>query len=236
MNTWFVLSPPILAGVHPGQDLMRSPYSSSTAAPLRWLVGFHILIIAASNYLVQIPISVFGFHSTWGTFTFPLIFLATDLAVRTLGATQARRVVFLSMLPALAISYLASELFVSGEFLGWEELRSLNDVALRIALASLAAYAVGQLLDIFVFNRLRQLLAWWVAPTVSTTLGALVDTFIFFSVAFYASSNEFMAQHWIEIAWIDYFFKLLVSVILFVPIYGFIIDRLGAGRRAAQGC
>ncbi|GAM65948.1 putative preQ0 transporter [Vibrio ishigakensis] len=58
------------------------------------LASFHLLVIASSNYLVQLPFTVFGFHTTWGAFTFPFIFLATDLTVRIFGAKLARRIIF----------------------------------------------------------------------------------------------------------------------------------------------
>ena len=66
---------------------------------LRWLVFFHIFVIAASNYLVQFPFSVtlpngFEVHSTWGALSFPFIFLATDLTVRIFGQSLARRIIF----------------------------------------------------------------------------------------------------------------------------------------------
>ena len=67
-------------------------------------------------------------------------------------------------------------------------------------MASFLAYVLGQLLDIQVFDRLRQLPQWWIAPTASTILGNLLDTFAFFSVAFWRSDNPFMAEHWVEIA------------------------------------
>lgn len=78
---------------------------------LLWLSFFHILIIASSNYLVQLPITIFGFHTTCGAFTFPFIFLTTDLTVRVFGAPLARRIILVVMMPALLISYLLSTLF-----------------------------------------------------------------------------------------------------------------------------
>ena len=193
---------------------------------LSGLIVFHIVIIAASNYLVQIPLTLAGFHTTWGTFTFPLIFLATDLTVRLLGADNARKVIFKVLLPALVISYIISVLFFEGKYQGMAGLMSFNSFVFRIALASFIAYGVGQLIDILIFNQLRKKRSWWVAPVTSTIFGALIDTFVFFAIAFYASSNEFMAANWIEIAWLDYAFKLLVSLVFFIPAYGVIINRV----------
>ena len=190
------------------------------------LALFHIFIIAASNYLVQIPFQLFGLHTNWGTFSFPFIFLATDLTVRIFGATEARKIIMSAMLPALLLSYVISVIFFQGAFMGFEELAAFNSFVFRIALASFTAYVLGQLLDISVFARLRHNRRWWVAPAASTFAGNLLDTTVFYSVAFYASTDAFMAAHWPEIAALDYLFKLLVSMLLFVPLYGALLRYL----------
>lgn len=195
-------------------------------AALVTLIAFHIFIIIASNYLVQFPMQLFGWQTTWGAFSFPFIFLATDLTVRLLGKQSARRVIAYVMLPALLVSYIVSVLFQEGSFHGAAALLELNTFVLRISLASFAAYAVGQLADIQVFDRLRQLKQWWIAPTASTVLGNLLDTFVFFAVAFWYSSNAFMAEHWVEIAAVDYVVKILISLLLFIPLYGLLLNML----------
>lgn len=195
----------------------------STRVPLflAILVAFHILIIIASNYLVQIPIELLGFHSTWGAFSFPFIFLATDLTVRLIGKHEARVVIARVMLPALIASYIISVLFHEGRFNGFASLAEFNGFVFRIAFASFAAYALGQLLDIQVFDRIRRGWAvWWLAPAASSVFGQALDTAAFFSIAFWRSSDPFMAAHWIEIATVDYVIKLVISLALFVPAYG----------------
>ncbi|RLM26748.1 hypothetical protein BIY29_04950 [Brenneria alni] len=191
---------------------------------LIWLSLFHILIITSSNYLVQLPVSIFGFHTTWGAFTFPFIFLATDLTVRIFGAPLARRIILTVMVPALLISYLVSALFYQGSWQSLNSLEQINIVVARIAIASFMAYVLGQILDVHVFNRLRQHNAWWVAPAVSTVLGNFSDTLAFFFIAFYRSTDPFMAANWVEIALVDYTFKLLISLIFFLPIYGVMLN------------
>ncbi|MRN38438.1 VUT family protein [Neisseria sp. N95_16] len=193
---------------------------------LFWLVLFHILIIASSNYLVQFPFEIFGVHSTWGALSFPFIFLATDLTVRIFGSHLARRIIFRVMFPALLLSYVFSVLFSQGSWTGWASLATFDTFVGRIALASFAAYALGQMMDIFVFNRLRRLKSWWAAPTASTLIGNALDTLVFFGVAFYASSDAFMAQHWPGIAFIDYLFKLAICTLFFLPAYGVILNFL----------
>ncbi|MBW8186169.1 7-cyano-7-deazaguanine/7-aminomethyl-7-deazaguanine transporter [Shewanella nanhaiensis] len=190
------------------------------------LVGFHISIICASNYLVQLPFQIFGFHTTWGAFSFPFVYLATDLTVRIFGQSPARRIILKAMLPALLISYLMGVLFHQGSFQGLSSLSEFNSFVFRIAFASFAAYLVGQLMDITVFAKLRDTRSWWVAPAASTLIGNLVDTIVFFALAFYASTDPFMAQHWPEIAAVDYGFKLIVSLGLFLPAYGVLLKIL----------
>ena len=193
---------------------------------LVWLSLFHLLVITSSNYLVQLPISIFGFHTTWGAFSFPFLFLATDLTVRIFGAPLARRIIFAVMVPALAISYGISALFYMGEWQGFAALGTFNLFVARIAVASFMAYALGQILDVHVFNRLRQSRRWWLAPTASTLFGNISDTVAFFFIAFWRSPDPFMAAHWGEIALVDYSFKVLISIIFFLPMYGVLLNML----------
>lgn len=214
---------------------------------LIWLSFFHILIIAASNYLVQIPFEItlkltalgaaenFSFHSTWGTLTFPFIFLATDLTVRVFGAKEARWIIFIVMIPALIVSYVISVLFSDSQFQGIEALGNFDLFVFRIALASFLAYVAGQLLDVSVFNRLRQLKTWWIAPSSSMLFGSLADTFVFFGVAFYQSTDTFMAVHWVQLGFVDYLFKLFIGILLFVPAYGVVLSFILRKLQALSG-
>lgn len=190
------------------------------------LASFHILIVAASNYLVQFPINIFGFKATWGAFTFPFIFLATDLTVRLLGAQIGRKVILYAMFPALVVSYLVTNGFRGGTWLGVDQLFSFDLFVARIAIASFAAYVIGQLIDVNIFNRLRQSKTWWYAPVASTLMGNLIDTYAFFFIAFYKTSDVYLAKNWVEIATVDYFFKVLISSIFFLPLYKILLNRL----------
>ncbi|MDF1678770.1 MAG: 7-cyano-7-deazaguanine/7-aminomethyl-7-deazaguanine transporter [Legionellaceae bacterium] len=183
----------------------------------------HIILLTLSNVLVQYPFVLFGYHTTWGAFSYPAIFILTDLATRMLGARVARIVIFRSMLPALLISYLLTSYIEGAGLTSWHGIHLLP---LRIALACFTAYAIGQLLDIHVFQRYRNHLNWWVAPALSSTVGNLVDTLFFFFIAFYHSSNPFLSAHWPEIATVDMLFKICISLIGFVPVYGMTLNAL----------
>lgn len=187
---------------------------------------FHILIIASSNYLVQLPFTIFGFHTTWGAFTFPFIFLTTDLTIRVFGASLARKIIFVVMMPALLISYVLSVVFFKGQWMGFGELTEFNLFVARIALASFSAYLVGQLMDITVFSYLRRQQKWWVAPSAAAVAGNFIDTIVFFSVAFYMSEDPFMAANWQEIAMVDYAFKIIICALFFLPLYGVLLNYI----------
>ncbi|CDZ76098.1 Inner membrane protein YhhQ [Legionella massiliensis] len=187
---------------------------------LYWLALAHILLICLSNTLVQYPFVLFGFHTTWGAFSYPLIFILTDLTTRLFGQEKARKIIFLAMFPGLICSYLISNFFSYGNVF------VANVFALRIALASFCAYVLGQLLDIIVFQRLRENSKWWVAPSVSNIFGNLLDTYVFFFTAFYQCSNAFLSAHWPEIAMIDLLFKISISLLTFVPLYGIVLQLI----------
>lgn len=208
--------------------MASSPIAHSRASfYLALLVAFHIITIIASNYLVQLPINLFGFHSTWGAFSFPFIFLATDLTVRLIGKPAARRVITRAMFPALIASYIISVIFHEGQFNGFGALAEFNSFVFRIAFASFAAYALGQLLDIQVFDRIRRNFSlWWLAPAAASVFGQALDTAAFFSIAFWRSTDPFMAANWVEIAIVDYFIKLVISLLIFVPAYGVLLASI----------
>ena len=123
---------------------MLSLSNTQIRRALTLLVGFHIIIVCASNYLVQLPFTLFGWHTTWGAFSFPFVYLATDLTVRIFGQKNARRIIFKAMLPALVVSYVIGVLFHQGIFQGMDSLANYNSFVLRIAAASFAAYLFSQ--------------------------------------------------------------------------------------------
>lgn len=200
--------------------------------PLKKLWFTHVIILVISNYAVQIPLNLFGIVTTVGTFTYPFVFLSTDLTVRIFGKVRARKIVFLATIPGLIVSYLIGTLFEHGDFQGLANLSQFSYFVFRITIASLSAYLLGQLCDILVFQRLRELKLWWPAPVTSSILGNLIDTYVFFAVAFCGTNDVFMAEHWVEIATFDYMVKLAANMIIFVPAYGvvlkFIIRKITA--------
>lgn len=198
---------------------------------IAFLSLLHIMIIALSNCLVQYPFTVFGLHTTWGAFSYPFIFIITDLTTRILGQQESRKVVFMSMFPGLAISYILSVFFINYDV---SDLADIHILPMRVSMACFTAYVIGQLFDIKIFQRLRTKGAWWLAPSVSSVAGNIIDTFIFFSIAFYNCSDIFLSEHWQEIAVVDLVFKIIVSIALFIPAYGAILRVIVSYLRSRE--
>ena len=158
-------------------------------------------VIVISNILVSMPINDW---LTWGAFSFPLVYLVIDLSNRSLGPTRARQVAWIS----LPIAVLASWYFAD-----W-----------RIAIASGVAFIAGQMLDITFFNFLRKQ-SWWKAPWVGSIIGSIVDTILFFSIAFAGTE-----LNWIQLAVGDITIKWLMASILLVP-YRMIIPMVGNWKK-----
>lgn len=149
-------------------------------------------IVVASNILVQFLI--LDGLLTWGAFTYPLAFLVTDVMNRLYGPAQARKVVLAGLVTGIICSLIGTQIVLTGEF------GPYNAVALRVAIGSATAFAIAQLLDITIFDRLRGG-SWWKAPLASTLIGSTVDTAIFFSIAFAATFNGISAAADAEIIW-----------------------------------
>jgi hypothetical protein len=180
-------------------------------------------VVLASNYLVQIPVqgTLFGLNLadlfTWGAFTYPIAFLVTDLTNRQFGPRVARIVVLCGFVVAIAYG-----------------LYNPN-IANRIVIASGAAFILAQMLDVSIFDALRNG-SWWRAPVVSSVLGSALDTVLFFSLAFAAQfmflgANDAFAieasawlgsfswspPRWVSWATVDFFVKIAVAAVLLLP-------------------
>ena len=181
------------------------------------LVLLHVVVITVSNALVAIPVQILGIKLTWAAFTFPLVILATDLTIRLLGKHIARSTIAL----AYPFAIIGSILVVLAE-------GAPQSVALRIGFASATAYAVGTMLDVYVFQYIREAMTkqWWIAPALSTVVANIIDTYTFFYVAFNNSADEYMAANWMEIAGSQVVIKIALGLIIFLPAYGVLLRYL----------
>lgn len=180
------------------------------------LVVFHTFIIALSNYLVTIKFDIFGFKLTWAAFTFPLVVVATDLTIRLINKQNARAVINLAFIPAIIASVLVIK--AGG---------APDSVAVRVGIASGCAYLVSSMLDVTVFQWVRERLTlWFWAPALAAIFANILDTFTFFAVAFYNSANEYMAANWHIIAFNQTGLKVFVTLLVVLPVYGVLLNYL----------
>jgi len=158
------------------------------------------IVVVISNYLVQFPIQHFGLSEilTYGAFTYPMTFLITDLANRAYGKFVARKVVYVGFIIGVLLT-----LFVSTNF--------KDIISVRIAIGSGIAFFVAQNLDVQVFDRLRKR-RWFIAPITSSILGSIVDTFLFFSIAFYLTGVP-----WVSLALGDLAVKIFIAITMLIP-------------------
>ena len=158
------------------------------------------VVVVVSNYLVQFPVQLMGLNEilTYGAFSYPVTFLITDLANRAYGKAVAKKVVYVGFVIGILLTLIVSTNF--------EDI-----ISIRIAIGSGVAFFVAQNLDIQIFDRLRKK-SWFVAPLYSSTFGSLTDTFLFFSISFYATGIP-----WITLALGDLAVKLIITLVMLIP-------------------
>ena len=164
---------------------------------LSFLMG---VVVLSSNYLVQFPINYYGLNEilTYGAFSYPIAFLITDLANRSYGKIVARKIVYFGFVLGIGFTVLFSTDFA-------------DFISIRIALGSGAAFLTAQLLDVQIFDRLRNK-EWFVAPLTSSMIGSTIDTFLFFSISFYGTGVP-----WVTLSIGDLIVKVIVALIMLIP-------------------
>ena len=158
------------------------------------------VIVLGSNYLVQFPVRYYGLENilTYGAFSYPVAFLITDLANRSYGKVIARKIVYVGFVLGIGFTVLFSTDFA-------------DYISIRIAVGSGVAFLTAQLLDVQIFDKLRNK-DWFVAPITSSMFGSVVDTFLFFSISFYATGVP-----WVTLSLGDLLVKILVALIMLIP-------------------
>ena len=164
---------------------------------LSFLMG---VVVLSSNYLVQFPIKYYGLEEilTYGAFSYPVAFLITDLANRSYGKLVARKIVYIGFAIGVSFTLLFSTNFA-------------DLISVRIAIGSGTAFLVAQLLDVQIFDQLRKK-KWFIAPITSSFIWSTVDTFLFFSISFYATGIP-----WVTLSLGDLAVKIFVALIMLIP-------------------
>ena len=164
---------------------------------LSFLMGVVVLL---SNYLVQFPVNYLNLNEilTYGAFSYPIAFLITDLSNRSFGKSSAKKIVYIGFAIGISFTLLFSTNFT-------------DLISIRIAIGSGTAFIIAQLLDVQIFDKLRTR-QWFIAPLTSSIIGSTIDTFLFFSIAFYGTSIP-----WITLSLGDLLVKILVALIMLIP-------------------
>ena len=158
------------------------------------------LVVTLSNYLVQFPVNYIGLQDllTYGAFSYPVAFLITDLSNRRYGKNTAKKIVYLG--------------FALGVFLTFYFSTNYSDlISIRIAIGSGIAFLVAQLIDVNIFDKLRNKI-WYAAPLISSLVGSIIDTFIFFFISFYGTGIN-----WVTLSFGDLSVKILVALFMLIP-------------------
>ena len=160
-----------------------------------------MLIVLASNYLVQIPFKFLNLDNilTWGAFTYPIAFLVTDLANRVHGISFTKKVIKIGFVWGIAVSLYFS-------------LSQFDLISLRIVIGSGVAFLTAQLFDANIFNKLRNHKHWFIPPFLSSIVSSAIDTILFFSIAFYGTEIP-----WITLALGDFIVKILIAMLMLIP-------------------
>ncbi len=166
------------------------------------------IVVVISNYLVQFPIKYFGLGEilTYGAFSYPITFFITDLANRAYGKIVARKIVYIGFIIGVLLTFAVSTNFS-------------DIISIRIAIGSGLAFFIAQNLDIKIFDSLRKK-TWFIAPLTSSTLGSILDTFLFFSIAFYATEVP-----WVTLALGDLVVKLSITLMMLIP-FRLLLNRI----------
>ena len=158
------------------------------------------LVVVISNYLVQFPIQYLGLSAilTYGAFSYPITFLITDLTNRAYGKIVAKKIVYIGFFIGVLLTLIVSTNFS-------------DIISIRIAVGSGVAFFIAQNLDVKIFDILRKK-SWYVAPLASSIFGSILDTFLFFSIAFYATGVP-----WVSLALGDLSVKLFIALMMLIP-------------------
>ncbi len=170
---------------------------NKTLVLLSFLMGF---VVLSSNYLVQFPVNYYGLNEvlTYGAFSYPIAFLITDLANRSFGKIIAKKIVYFGFFLGISFTVLFSTDFA-------------DFISIRIAIGSGTAFLVAQILDVQIFDKLRRR-QWFIAPLASSIMGSIIDTFLFFSIAFYGTEVP-----WIMLSFGDLSVKIFVALLMLIP-------------------
>ncbi len=221
-----------------------------TNAIIAEIIGVKIFSMESTLGFEPAQLKLFGgfvldFDLTAGVVIWPIVFITTDVINEYFGKKGVRKISFLTaflIAYIFVIIYLVTTL-VPADF--WLNLNATDSEGnpfninyafktifrqgLGIIIGSLTAFLIAQLLDVYIFQRLRRITGKrmiWLRATGSTLISQLIDSFIVLWIAFYVFGNWSMSQIF-AVGTINYMYKFLVAIMLTPLLYvaHFFIDR-----------
>lgn len=187
------------------------------------LVSVFVGMLVGMNLLGGKIITIFGVAGSVAVFIVPLTFAITDISTELYGKAFTRKLTLAGML-TLVILMIYSAIFVvldpNVRFGANDAYKTIFGSSLRIIVASIVAFGLAQLQDIFIFERIRKMTAGkylWLRTNLSTFASELVDTTVFMFIAFYLITPKFDALFVIKMI-IPYLLLKIAFAVLITPL------------------
>ncbi len=212
-----------------------------TNALVAEMVGIKIFSAEATLGLNPAHLNLFGttldFNLTAGTVLWPFVFISTDIINEYYGKAGVRRISVLTT-GLIAYGFLIigfSTFLAPAPF--WLDQNKVDAMGnpfnistafntifrqgMNIIIASLTAFLIGQLVDVYVFHRIRKMSGikmLWLRATGSTMVSQLIDSFVVLFIAFYVQANWTLLQV-VQVGLINYMAKGILAILLTPLLY-----------------
>lgn len=212
------------------------------SALLAEIVGVKIFSMEKTIGVAPAQIRLFGdfildFNLTAGVILWPIVFITTDIINEYFGHSGVKKISFLTaglIAFSFCIIFIITNLPAADFWLGiYSEDSNGNPFDIEFAfkvifrqgmgiiIGSLIAFIIGQLLDVYVFQKLRAITGGgmiWLRATGSTLVSQFIDSFVVLIIAFYIW-GDWSFEQVIAVGIINYIYKFVVAVLLTPAIY-----------------
>lgn len=226
-----------------------------TNALLAEMIGVKIFSAEGTVGLEPAQLNILGFtmdfNLTAGVIIWPIVFITTDLINEYFGKPGVKKISYITM-ALIAYAFVVvfftiklppADWWVDGKDDNGNTIVNMQIAftkifgqSQRIIIGSLVAFLIGQLTDVYVFQKLRKVTGskmLWLRATGSTLVSQLIDSYVVLFIAFYGT---FETEHIIAIGITNYMYKFVVAILLTPLIYlgHSIIDKYLGKENAAK--
>lgn len=217
------------------------------------IIGVKIFSLEKTLGLDPMHIRLFGndlsVNLTAGVLLWPVVFIMTDIineyygmkGVRFLSYLTAGLIAFAFIIFYGAMKLVPADFFITGkQGSGVPDMdKAYNSVLGQggfIIIGSLTAFLLGQLIDVFVFHKIKKVTGEkkiWLRATGSTFISQFIDSFVVLFIAFYigtrvnASRDDFVWPFglFIAVGIVNYIYKIIIAIVL-TPVIYFVHHRI----------